>query len=48
MKRHRIFRLFKSARSDPKSMLNRIREPQIMLSVAGEQLVLSGTAKIEY
>jgi hypothetical protein len=40
--------LFKSARSDPKSMLNRIREPQITLSVGGEQFVLSGTAKIEY
>jgi hypothetical protein len=40
--------LFKTAKSDPKSMLNKIRNPQIALSITGDQLVLSGKAEIEY
>ena len=39
--------LFKAAAGDPRSVLTRIRNPQFVLSVNGDQLNLSGAAGIE-
>jgi hypothetical protein len=40
--------LFKPVKGDSKSILTRIRNPQIILSDVGDQLVVSGNADIEY